>query len=237
MTEDDARLTVEIQRINAEYARRDLEIDPDLYAPWQPAEILAVSERQRTAALILKRAGKFPVRGDRCLEIGYGKLGWLGSLISWGLCDSDLYGIELDGKKACVAKEALKGASLEVGNAADLPWEDNYFRFVIASTVFSSILDERVRNLIAKEMDRVLAPGGVIIWYDIAINNYKNKNIKRISKKDLEAMFPNFDRRIQPITLAPPIARRIATWSWPLATVLSSVPFLRSHLLAVLIKR
>src|SRR5207245_2208932 len=120
-------------RINAEYKRRAVEISPDLYAPWQPAEILSHTGRSRTAAKMLHRAGVFPQGGDQCLEIGFGALGWLGDLISWGVRETDLHGIELDPIRCKRAQDSLPAADLQVGDATNLPWTDNGFKLVIAS--------------------------------------------------------------------------------------------------------
>jgi ubiquinone/menaquinone biosynthesis C-methylase UbiE len=226
----------EKHRIKTEYRRRETEIETDLYAPWQPAENFIVSERKMMAATMLHNAGKFPKAGDQCLEIGYGKIGWLADLISWGLRETDLHGIELDEARATQAKTALPTADLRIGDATKLPWEDNSFQFVIASTVFSSILDLEMKRLIAEEIKRVLVKNGVLIWYDLAVNNPKNPNVKGISGKDLRNLFPGFDAKIQSVTLAPPIARLIAPRSLTVANFLSSFPFLRTHLLAVMIK-
>ncbi|MEP6901965.1 MAG: class I SAM-dependent methyltransferase [Actinomycetota bacterium] len=227
----------EKNRIETEYRRREREVKADLYAPWQPAESLIVAERKSTAAVLLEKAGKFPVAGNPCLEIGYGKLGWLADLISWGLRETDLHGIELDEKRARQAQTALPNADLRVGDATKLPWENDSFKVVVASTVFSSILDLNVRKLIAGEISRVVMPGGVLLWYDLGIDNPRNKNVKGISVKELKKLFPNFDGEIKSVTLAPPIARLIAPRSLTLATFLSAFPMLRTHLLGVLVKR
>lgn len=226
----------EVQRIRTEYKRRERELDLAIYAPWQPGEMFMVTERERVAATVLKATDKFPKAGDHCLEIGYGKLGWLGRMISWGLADSDLHGIELDAERAAIAKKALPGAELLIGNAVELPWQDNSFRIVIVSTLFSSILDADVQMLIAKEMNRVLEPGGVVLWYDTSTDNPRNINLKGISKNRIRELFPEFDHNIRSVTLAPPISRRVAGFSWTLASMLSSLPFLRTHLLGVLVK-
>lgn len=223
-------------RISEEYARRDSEVAPDLYAPWQPGEMLMISERKRVGALMLNRAAKFPRPGDKCLEIGYGRLGWLADLISWGIRECDLHGIELDEARARVAKRALPAAELEVGDASVMPWTDSYFDFVVASTVFSSIRDTQVRQLIANEIERVLSPGGAVIIYDTAVSNPGNKNLFRIRRRDIAEMFPGYKCSYRSVTLAPPIARITAKYSWPIATLLSGVPFLRTHFLAVLVK-
>ena len=63
------------------YRRREIGIEKDFYAPWQPAVNLMVAERKRVAAAMLHKKGKFPLRGHKCLEIGCGRLGWLADLL------------------------------------------------------------------------------------------------------------------------------------------------------------
>lgn len=227
----------EKNRIEIEYVRRETEVRADLYAPWQPAENFILSERKCRAAALLHNAGKFPVVGDQCLEIGFGKLGWLADLLSWGLRETDLHGIELDEKRARLAQNALPNADLWIGDATKLPWESDFFKIVITSTVFSSILDPGVRKLIADEITRVLTPGGVLLWYDLAIDNPRNANVKGIDKNGLRGLFPSLTAHIQSITLAPPIVRFIAPRSQTLTALLSSIPMLRTHLLALLFKK
>src|SRR5260370_42475610 len=89
-------VAVERERIQLEYERRAREVSPDLYAPWQPAARFMLESRNRAAATMLQRLRVFPKTGDQCLEVGYGTLGWLTELISWGVRESDLHGIELD---------------------------------------------------------------------------------------------------------------------------------------------
>lgn len=223
-------------RVRAEFRRRDAEIKDELYAPWQPGEMLMLSERKRIAASGLKKIGSFPGPGKRCLEIGYGRLGWLADLISWGVREPDLYGIELDPERAAHANAALPKADLRVGNAATLPWESGYFDLVIVSTVFSSVLGEVVRGSISAEISRVLAPSGAVVIYDIAVNNPRNSNLRRVSRSEVRSLFDGFSCRFQSVTLAPPIARIVAGKSFPLAVILSSVPLLRTHFLAFLVK-
>lgn len=236
MIENAEIIADESVRIEREYRRREQEIDADLYAPWQPAESFIVSERKSTAAFLLHEAGKFPKAGDKCLEVGYGKLGWLADLISWGLREKDLHGIELDLSRASVAQKALPEADLRVGDASQLPWEDNYFDALVVSTVFSSILSVEVRDAVSREIIRVLKSGGVLIWYDLAVNNPQNPNVKGIGAKQLKKLFPPLDGAIKRVTLVPPIARLIAPKSFALAAFLNTMPFLRTHLLAVLVK-
>src|SRR5687767_7628484 len=98
-------VAAEGQRVQEEYQRREREIDRELYAHWDPAEMLLRSGRKRVAATLLNQAGVFPKPGDPCLEVGYGELGWLGELISWGVRETDLHGIELNATRAKYAQE------------------------------------------------------------------------------------------------------------------------------------
>jgi ubiquinone/menaquinone biosynthesis C-methylase UbiE len=206
------------------------------YASWQPAEVLGRTGRRRLAAAMLRRSGAFPQPGDRCLEVGYGRLGWLADLIGWGLREGDLHGIELDPLRAAVAQAALPVAQLRVGDAQTLPWDDGHFRLVVASTVFTSILDETVRSSLAGEIVRVLAPGGALIWYDLRVPSPGNSQVRAIRRREIRSLFPTLKGEIASATLAPILSRAIAPWSWTLATVLESVPALRTHWLSVLVK-
>jgi ubiquinone/menaquinone biosynthesis C-methylase UbiE len=229
-------IDAERERILVEYQRREREIDSQRYAPWQPSQRLELDGRTRAAAQMLQQAGIFPRRGDRCLEVGFGGVNWLAELIGWGLQSSDLHGIDLDQSRVRRSLENLPTADLREGDAAQLPWGDDTFQLVIASTLFTSILDTDVRRLVADEILRVLAPGGALLWYDFAFNNPRNDQVRGIKRAELKELFSGLRGRIRSVTLAPPIARLVAPRSWTLATILETMPLLRTHLLAVLIK-
>jgi SAM-dependent methyltransferase len=226
----------EQQRIIAEFRRRDREVDDGLYAPWNPSAIYRRQAFTRTAALDLARNGVFPRPGQPCLEIGYGSRGWLAELLGWGLRERDLHGMELDGERAAVARETFPVADLRIGDASHLPWPDGQFRLVIASTVFSSILDAGYRRKIAAEAIRVLSPGGALLWYDLRVNNPSNSNVRRIDRSELRGLFPGLSGTIRPVTLAPPLARVLIPRMELFARILEAIPLTRTHLLAVLVK-
>lgn len=237
MNERSNIIAEESSRIERVYSLREKEIDRELYAPWQAAENLMVSERKRVAAELLFKAGKFPKKNDKCLEIGYGRLGWLSDLISWGIDERNLHGIELNAERAACAQQALPVADLRIGDATNLPWEDETFDFTVMSTVFSSVLSDEIRLLIAGEIRRVLRSGGVLIWYDLAVNNPKNNDVIGIGSQKLSQLFDGFEIILKSVTLAPPLARFIAPKSFALAAALSAIPFLRTHKVGILIKK
>jgi SAM-dependent methyltransferase len=214
--------------------RRDATRDLERYAPWNPAERLMVAERTRLASAELAAVGRFPTRGRPVLEIGYGHLGWLAELVSWGLASDDLYGIELDPARAERARRALPGAHLEVGDAGTLPWADATFQLVVLSTVMSSVLDPERRRGMAAEIERVLAADGALIWYDLARDNPRNPDVRGLDRRAVRALFPQLSGVLRRVTLAPPIARMVAPRAWWLASLLQALSPLRTHLLGVL---
>jgi ubiquinone/menaquinone biosynthesis C-methylase UbiE len=220
-----------------ENERRAREVPKGRYSPWEPSVLFARAGKIRTAARMLRDVGLFPKAGGPCLEIGFGSLGWLGELLCWGVPQRDLHGVELDAARVARALELMPGADLRVGDGTRLPWENGKFRLVVISTVLTSVLDPQIRRQLAEEADRVLAPGGALLWYDFAVNNPRNPNVRRVSRAELHQLFPTLAGEVRAVTLAPPLARLIAPQSWLLATALETLPILRTHLLAVLVKR
>ena len=105
------------------------------------------------------------------------------------------------------------------------------FDVVFQSTVFSSVLSAPVREVIAREMTRVLKPNGVVLWYDFAFDNPKNKNVAGMKRDEVARLFPGAALDVRRVTLAPPLARQLVPRSWLVATLLERVRLLNTHLL------
>lgn len=227
----------ERQRLVAEYARRRRELPADRYAPWNRAEQFMRHGRSRLAARLLHEAGVFPDAESRCLEVGFGAGGWLPQLLEWGAAESNLQGVEIDPARLEATRRRLPAAHLQLADGAALPYADGRFDLVVVSTVFTSILDDEVRRRVAVEIERVLRPAGALLWYDFAIDNPRNPNVRGVPRRELQALFPDLRGEIRRVTLAAPLARLVAPRAWWLAELLETVPLLRSHLLAVLLRR
>jgi len=231
-----APLRRERARILKENRRREAEIDAATYAAWNPAEQFIVHGRRRLAAALLREAWAFPQTATRCLEVGFGNSGWLTDLLGWGVAEENLFGAEIDLRRAVAVKRRLPATQLTVSDGVRLPWPDGRFGLVVSSTVFSSILDEDLRYRLAAELQRVLAPGGALLFYDFKVPNPRNRNVRRITRHELPGLFPQLRGRVRSITLAPPLVRLVAPRSWWLAEMLETLPFLRTHLLGILVK-
>jgi ubiquinone/menaquinone biosynthesis C-methylase UbiE len=118
-----------------------------------------------------------------------------------------------------------------------LDYQNETFDLVLQSTVFTSVLDIRMKTQIAGEMCRVLRPNGLIFWYDYHMDNPRNPDVKGVKLREIKALFSNCEVRMKRITLAPPITRAIAPYSWLGCFVLSKVPWLCSHYIGVIRKQ
>ena len=99
--------------------------------------------------------------------------------------------------------------------------------------MFSSILDEGLLKRAGAEMLRVLAPGGIVISYDMRVTRPDNPDVQPIRTKHLKRYLPGTTIRAYSTTLAPPLANRLCGKSWFLCELLHLLPFLRSHFMAV----
>ena len=125
---------------------------------------------------------------------------------------------------------------LQCANAEQLGFPDTSFDLVLLFTVFSSILNEQMSCNVAYEVSRVLRPGGAVLWYDFRYNNPRNPNVRGMTKRYIETLFPGLHMRLHTITLLPPLARRLGRLTPVLYPVLAAIPPLRTHYLGVLVK-
>lgn len=117
------------------------------------------------------------------------------------------------------------------GNAIEIDI-DKKFDIIFQSTVFTSILNQVDREKLAEKMLSLLKPNGIILWYDFIYNNPKNKDVRKVDVKELKILFAKSSNiYYKKITLAPPIGRQVKMFY-----KLFNVPFLRSHILAIIKK-
>jgi ubiquinone/menaquinone biosynthesis C-methylase UbiE len=234
--------TNEVDRIRAEYDRRERTVPADFYALTSPANLFA--EQQRTRWLLHAVASErlLPLNGRRILDIGCGDGYQLLQFETWGARAEDLAGIELIQSRLerAAARFAASahgnGPQLRMGDASVLPWPDSTFDVAHQSTVFTSILDPGMKQAIAREIVRVLKPRGVLLWYDFFVNNPANPAVRGIGAAEVRSLFPGCDVRLRRITLAPPISRRLVPLTWLGALILERLAVLNAFYLGVIRK-
>jgi hypothetical protein len=106
---------------------------------------------------------------------------------------------------------------------------------VLLFTVISSVPNRSIQSQIASEVLRVLKPRGAILWYDFWLNPL-NPDTVGITRSRLQELFPGCRLMLKRVTLAPPLARRVARVSWSLCWMLEALPFLRTHYMGLIYK-
>ena len=228
----------EADRIAAEYERRAREVPADRYSPASPAQLQHRQSRERAVLALLRSAGLLPLAGRRILDVGCGYGQWLADFETWGADRGALAGIDLLADRVEVARARLEpGADLRAGDASSLPWAAESFDLVVQSTVFSSILDGGMRAAVAREMARVLAPGGAVLWCDFFVDNPRNPAVRGVRRGEIEALFPGFGCELRRTTLAAPLARVVAPRSQLAATLIEALRVLNTHYVGLLRRR
>jgi ubiquinone/menaquinone biosynthesis C-methylase UbiE len=227
-------LRVEESRIQEAYARRR---SGNLYSRFNPGYLFMVQERERLFLKLLSRQGCVPFESKKILEVGCGSGDMLRDFVKWGARPENVIGIDLLPDRVAEAVHLCpKAMEIREGNAVKLQFPNNTFDLVVQSTVFTSVLDAVMKKEMASEMCRVLKPEGLILWYDYYMDNPKNPDVKGVKSQEIHALFSGCEIRLQRITLAPPIARLLAPYSWLICYFLSKVPWLCTHYIGVIRK-
>ncbi len=226
----------EISRIKEAYAKRARSGKNKLYTSFSPSGLFISQQRERAIISTLKRDGIDDLSNKRILDVGCGTGGVLREFTRYGARPENLFGIDLLPEKIAGASKLSPNINFKSGNVEKLPYESNYFDIVLLFTVFTSIFDSTMKKNIASEMLRVLRVDGSIIYYDYVYNNPGNPDVKGVDKKEITSLFSNCTFNFTLTTLAPPVARAIAPYSWLLCYILEEIPFLRTHYLVCIKK-
>jgi SAM-dependent methyltransferase len=220
----------EARAIAGRYARRDA---GNRYDPLRPEVWQARQQRERALIALLRRHVRRPLAELDVLEVGCGHGDNLLDLLRLGFDPARLVGNELLPERVAAARRRLPAATrLLEGDATQLALPEGGFDIVVASTVFSSILDGAFQQRLAAAMWRWVRPGGAVLWYDFTLDNPRNADVRAVPLRRLRELFPAGRIDARRVTLAPPIGRhavRLHPAAWRL---LNAVPLLRTHVLA-----
>ena len=208
-------------RIVEAYARRD---NDDRYDGRRADQVMIAAARARGWGAYLRRERN---ELGRVLEVGCGA----GGAARWALDVGarDVTGVDVQAERLAEARRRNPRMQGMLADAQSLPIDDRAVDTVICSTLFSSVLEERVALAIASEIDRVLVPDGVVLWFDFFRDNPANPDVRPVKPSDLCRWFPGFTGRFERVVLAPPLARRLLG-APRVAGLLELLPPLRTHL-------
>ena len=221
--------------VTSRYSRRSH--SSNRYSFLRPEVYLGVQERQRAMLKMFSQHGTTDLAKLRLLEVGCGTGGNLLELLRIGFEPQHLRGIELLPDRFRQARNTLP-LQLELleGDASQAAIAPESQDIVLVSTVFSSLLDDHFQQHLAGTLWQWIKPGGAVLWYDFTFNNPRNADVRGGPLRRVKALFPQAKMSARRITLAPPIARRVAPVHPMLYTLFNSLPWLRTHILCWIAK-
>ncbi len=222
----------DLARLRREYADRERRFaGSDTYSLFNPGHLYMLQARERAVLQLLRRHGFADLRDRRVLELGCGRGGVLLEHLRYGAAPSRLHGTDLLPDRVAEARKLLPHLPLTCSDGRNLPYADGSFDLVLQYTVFSSALDDDVKAALAREMLRVLRPDGLIVWYDFWLNP-TNRQTRGIRPAEIRRLFPDCQHEFHRVTVAPPIARRLAPRSWLACHLIESLRLLNTHYVA-----
>jgi len=226
----------ELRRLRETYKHRLQSIPAQRYSRLNPGHLFSLHEREATMAALLSAQGLTSFAGMRILDVGCGKGLTLRQYVEYGGEPSRMCGVDLYAPFVEEARAASPGMQIHCGSASDLQYSDGSFDFVSQFMLFTSVLDQRMRFEIAREINRVLAPGGHLLWYDFGFNNPANPDVRGIRLSEVRQLFPDFSMASRRITLAPPLGRAVGKLGPTVYFLLSKIRPLCTHYLCLLTK-
>tara|TARA_X000001036_G_scaffold438973_1_gene488357 strand:- start:1486 stop:2184 length:699 start_codon:yes stop_codon:yes gene_type:complete len=176
------------------------------------------------------------IKNKNILDIGCAGGGTIKLLKKMGSLEKNISGIDIREDRLVQTKEIYPAVKIQHMDARNLKFDDNQFDLVSTFTVFSSILESGHRKKISNEINRVLKPGGIILYYDLRYNNPLNRNVLGIKRNEIDTLFPNMVKNIRLITLFPHLARRLGNFTKSFYPFLSKYKILRTHYAGLIIK-
>ena len=137
------------------------------WSPFNEIEVEHRSQQLLSFGSLMRKVGRSDLAGWRILDVGCGRGRLLRSFLDSGAEAKDLFGVDLNQNYVKEAQGISPCFQFATANGATLEFPDASFDLVTQYVVFSSIALPELRQQLAREMWRVLKPGGYIFWWDM----------------------------------------------------------------------
>jgi len=201
---------------------------------FKPLALFYRHQLERALTRVLRREG-LAVEGKRVLEDGCERGNLLRLLVELGATPGRCVGLDRDADALRDGRVKTAAAvHLVRGDAAALPFRDGAFDVVFQSLLFSSLPPGETRERAAREMERVVAEGGVLVWYDF-VERAKGGGLPRgLELDEVRALFGEWRPAAHKFGLRFRwVLFLVNKWYW-LAQTLASLGVARSHYIIIM---
>lgn len=231
--DNESEMEKERQRILSHYNNRDTTGGATSFWTMLNPVVLHIAQQRERVLLALARRYQISLAGARVLDVGCGAGGEMINLCRWGGAVADMVGFDLSDARLRMAVEKY-GLHCVRASADHVPFSDGSFDVVMQNVVFSSIVDSAVRHAVAAEMQRVLAPGGVLIWYDARWSRSRDPAFLPLPRRSVEQLFDGIDFHWQTLTTDLGVLKLANMLGGNAAmTLTDQLPWIRTHLLGI----
>jgi ubiquinone/menaquinone biosynthesis C-methylase UbiE len=220
-----------IERTKDTYARYASSGYAERWLDQSAGSVIGLRERE-----MWLRDALCPTAGGTLLDVGCGA-GALAIILAHAGCSPARYiGVDIIESSLAEAREAVPRGEFLLSSADRIELADEVVDSAAALTLFSSVPDDWFRRRVAAEITRVLRPGGRLVVYDLRYPSPGNRAVRPVTRGALTALFPGWALESRTLTLLPPLMRSPLAANPRRYRALIALPFLRSHLGAVLTK-
>jgi ubiquinone/menaquinone biosynthesis C-methylase UbiE len=223
----------EQQRIQQRYEVRDA--SSTLSGFWtlrNPVVLHLAQERERVALQAMQHVG-LDLSEAQVLDVGCGAGGEFALYLRWGARLANLMGVDLMLPRLQMAQR-MWGSRVAAASGAHLPFADASFDVVAQNVVFSSMVDTSLRLDVAREMLRVLRPGGYVLWYDAERSRNRDQHFRDVPMDELHALFPGVQWHKTRLTTHLGLLRRCHTFfGRPGICLLEMTGLFKTHMFAL----
>jgi ubiquinone/menaquinone biosynthesis C-methylase UbiE len=220
-----------IERTRAIYARYASSGYAERWLDRSAGSVIGLRERE-----MWLREALCPIADGTLLDVGCGS-GALAIILARGGCSPARYiGVDILESSLEEARVAVPWGEFLLGSADRIQLADQVVDAAAALTLLSSVPDDWFRARVAAEISRVLRPGGRLVVYDLRYPSPRNRAVRPVTRGALAGLFPGWAVESRTMTLLPPLMRSPLAANRRRYRALTALPFLRSHLGAVLTK-
>ncbi len=202
MTPPSPKASGDLERLRFVYDR--YAADPRKAAAWTSDNPGNRAIREEVAARLVPLA--LSTDGP-VLDAGCGTGWWLARLATAGVAPQRLTGVDLLPNRVAQAGTRAPGTRVRPADVRALPFDDAHFDLVLLFTVASSLQNDTDVRRTLSEAARVTAPGGCVLIWEPRVPTL-NRATRLIRTSDVTAVL-GAGVSSRPITLLPPLARRL----------------------------